>query len=104
MGNPNKPRQNKNSCTTSYANSCKGREVCKREGDACGSAGNGEDYGTCCTNGFAPTECRYDGPPGSVGTCRVVVLDILNMIVERERCKQEGESCDAGFQSHGTCC
>jgi len=95
--NPNKPRKNKNSCTTSYPNSCKGREVCKREGDACGSAGNGENYGTCCTNGFAPTECRYDGTPGSVEKCSVV---------ERERCKREGDACGTAGngQNYGTCC
>ena len=28
--NPNKPRKNKNSCTTSYPNSCKGTYLCNK--------------------------------------------------------------------------
>ena len=53
------------------------RERCKREGESC-SAGSGvlshtirQGHGACCNDGFAPVECQYNGPPGSVGKCTV---------------------------------
>ena len=51
---------------------------CKREGEYCGFAGNGNDYGDCCGD----MECTYtERKVGGAGVCTSKTIKIILVII-----------------------